>query len=352
MAIQSDLNCDIREPCLTNSTRCAILNAILGSKFLPQQLSQDVRLGDSYLRYYNEQCTNALHSRGLGDIVSTHADIIAIIEQLREPDSTRERLKDNLRDRCLDPTPDNLEVLICEVIDLAVRLWLMINVGELQFGFIPNQISLRWERGTLQDCLVNHFGSPATMPTRVVRVKLDRLFTARNLERIAGLKIIWTSNILDHLRLTVDDTRIAIYHHASFLVRQRDNSIFPPGFIDETIRTLSLLFPQYDKKSRKWFKIQQKKYCLDEKVSDSGHLTTEERQVENFIFWHDRLGILKQVFDEAEPSTIAQWWRDRRRRVQWYTFWVAAIVLLLTTFFGMIQCIEGVFQVYKAYYPS
>jgi hypothetical protein len=112
------------------------------------------------------------------------------------------------------------------------------------------------------------------------------------------------------------------------------------------------LFPEYDKKSRKWFKGQRNKYGLDEKASTSGHLTTEERQIENFVFWHDRLGILKQVFDEAEPSTIAQWWRDRRRRVQWYTFWVAAMVLALTIFFRMIQCIEGGFQVYKAYYPS
>ena len=190
------------------------------------------------------------------------------------------------------------------------------------------------------------------MPMRVVRVKLDRIFTTRNLERIAGLQIIWTSNILDHLRLMVDDTRIAIYHHASCLEYHKNNPLFPQGFIDETIRTLSLLFPEYDKKSRKWFKAQRNKYDLDEKASTSGHLTTEERQIENFVFWHDRLGILKQVFDEAEPSTIAQWWRDRRRRVQWYTFWVAAMVLALTIFFGMIQCIEGGFQVYKAYYPS
>jgi hypothetical protein len=349
--MQSALNCDIREPYSTNDTRCAILNAIWGSNFVPQQFSQDVRLGDSYLRYYSEQCINALHSKGLDDIVSTHADIVDIIERLRDPDSTRERLKDHLRDKFPDPPPDNSETLICETIDLAVRLWLMVDVGELLHGFVPGQKSLRWEQGVLKDLLVNHFSSPVAMPMRVVRVKLDRLFTARNLERIAGLQIIWTSNVLDHLRLMVDDTRIAIYHHASCLEHLKNNPLFPQGFIDETTRTLSLLFPQYNKESRKWFKAQQNKYGLDGKASASGHLTTEERQIENFIFWHDRLGILKQVFDEAEPSTIAQWWRDRRRRAQWYTFWVAATVLMLTIFFGMIQCIEGGFQVYKAYYP-
>jgi hypothetical protein len=111
------------------------------------------------------------------------------------------------------------------------------------------------------------------------------------------------------------------------------------------------LFSKYDKASCKWYRKQVEKCGLDPRAITWAHLTTEERQIENFVFWHDRLGILKQVFDEAEPSSIAQWWCDRRRRVQWYTFWVAAIVLTLTIVFGLIQCIEGGFQVYKAYHP-
>lgn len=228
----------------------------------------------------------------------------------------------------------------------------MIDIGKLQHGFVPGQKPLLWETGSLKDLVQDRFAGLAILPRRVVRVKLDRLFTARNLERIAGLQIIWTDNISDHLRLMVDDTRIAIYHHVSFLEHHRSSPIFPAGFIEETLRTISLFFPQYDKKSNKWFKAQQVKFGLDEKTNTSGHLTTEERQIENFVFWHDRLGILKQVFDEAEPSTLAQWWCDRRRRVQWYTFWVAAIVVTLTVLFGVVQCIEGGLQVYKAYNPS
>jgi len=186
----------------------------------------------------------------------------------------------------------------------------------------------------------------------IIRVKLDRPFTARNLERIAGLKIVWTDNLPDHLRLMRDDTEVAIYHHASFLEHQKKSPIFPDGFIEETIQTFCLLFPQFDRGSWKWFRAQQTKFRLDNKAGACGHLSTEERQIDNFVFWHDRIGIPKQAFDEAEPSTIAQWWFDRRRRVQWYTFWVAALVLALTIFFGAIQCIDGGLQVYKAYYPS
>jgi hypothetical protein len=128
--------------------------------------------------------------------------------------------------------------------------------------------------------------------------------------------------------------------------------IFDPGFINETLQTLALLFPQYDNGTRKWFRKLQAKFNLDARVIRCGHLRTEERQIESFRFWHDRLVILKQVFDEAEPSSISQWWYDRRNGVQWYTFWVAAVVLILTVFFGMVQGVEGALQVYKAYYPS
>jgi len=85
---------------------------------------------------------------------------------------------------------------------------------------------------------------------------------------------------------------------------------------------------------------------------DSGHLIANERQVENFKYWHDRLVVLKQVYDESRPSTISQWWYDRRNSVQWYTFWVAIVVLTLTLLFGLVQSVEGALQVYKSFHPT
>lgn len=80
-----------------------------------------------------------------------------------------------------------------------------------------------------------------------------------------------------------------------------------------------------------------------------GHLKTDDRQIEKFLHWHDRLVVLKQLFDEATPRTLSQWWYDRRNGVQWYTFWVAILVLASTLIFGLIQCITGIMQVYAAF---
>lgn len=77
----------------------------------------------------------------------------------------------------------------------------------------------------------------------------------------------------------------------------------------------------------------------------------EERQIERFRYWRDRLVILKQACDDATPRTISQWWHDRRNGVQWYTFWVAILVLILTTLLGLVQCVESALQVYKAFVP-
>jgi len=113
--------------------------------------------------------------------------------------------------------------------------------------------------------------------------------------------------------------------------------------------------PEHDKNVETWFKKQQakiqkrRKLPLDPLARECGQLKVEERQIEKFKYWHDRLVILKQLFDEAEPSNMEQWWCDRRKKVQWYTFWVAALVLGLTILFGFIQSVEGALQVYFAY---
>ncbi|KAH0592188.1 hypothetical protein MHUMG1_10044 [Metarhizium humberi] len=93
-------------------------------------------------------------------------------------------------------------------------------------------------------------------------------------------------------------------------------------------------------------------YRIDMALLKYDLMRLDHRQIEEFHFWNNRLIILKQAFDQSRPATISQWWWDRRNGVQWYTFWVAIVVLFLTIFFGMAQSVEGALQVYKAFHPS
>jgi hypothetical protein len=117
--------------------------------------------------------------------------------------------------------------------------------------------------------------------------------------------------------------------------------------VDETLRTLALLIPSNDPKSSKWFR-QQRRIQLDARAATCGHLNSIDRHTGSFKYWKDRIILLKEAFDESEPRSVGHWWRDDRKKVQWWTFWIAAFVLLLTIIFGLIQSVTGVISAWAA----
>lgn len=102
---------------------------------------------------------------------------------------------------------------------------------------------------------------------------------------------------------------------------------------------------------RTWLASQPSSPPIDRQLARCGRLRLDDRQIETYRFWHDRLIVLKQAFDEARLVGLAQWWYDPRNGYQWYTFWVAVFVLLLTVFFGTVQSVEGALPVWKVYHP-
>jgi hypothetical protein len=104
-------------------------------------------------------------------------------------------------------------------IDLCGSLLLMADVGIHKFGFSGCN-PLTWSgHQTLRQAVERHFQPEKELqpdnPT------LGRLFTARNIAFTGGMKIKWTSNIVDHLLLSDDDQTVFIFHHAGFLRYQQ-----------------------------------------------------------------------------------------------------------------------------------
>lgn len=326
-----------------------------------------------YFRYYHRQCAHAMHDGGRSISIKDHKELLAIADFLKE-----QLERDEIRIRItqpLNPEDFNDDKPLDGSINLAARILLMIHVGKLRYA-ISGRKELQWKEGFLSSFLGDLFS-----PTRILghdNIKLEENFNARNLHRIAGLEICLTDNLADHLRLSNNNSRMEVFHHVSFLEYQRNryvnsigrtqyeqqstilvsntlrSSLFPEGLINETLQTVALLFPEPEAITKTWTKRHLELFNnpdIDPRLFRCGHLRTDDRQIENFTFWHDRLVMLKQVYDEAQPQTVLQWWHDRRNGVQWYTFWVAVIVLVLTVFFGLVQSIEGALQVYKAYHP-
>jgi len=138
-------------------------------------------------------------------------------------------------------------------------------------------------------------------------------------------------------------------------IDRSEESLFPSGFAEETLRTLALLFPQSlvsgsgtTKGSRKaWFRdlcSKRSTFEIDSRLSRCGTLQAEDRQIKDFKFWRDRLVILKQAYDEATPTSLTQIWHDKRNGVQWYTFWLVILIFIITAVFSVLQCVQGGFQ--------
>ncbi|KIM92929.1 hypothetical protein OIDMADRAFT_62053 [Oidiodendron maius Zn] len=145
---------------------------------------------------------------------------------------------------------------------------------------VSGETKLHWKDGTVQDLVNNEVARQE--PTKE-KLKLEMVFNARNLERIARIEIRWTCNIADQLRMKDDDNAVEIFHYASFLrfhqnrctqllgrqspiAQTRTCSIYPPAFVDETIRTLALLLPEHDRNIENWFAGHQAKLQKRQKL--------------------------------------------------------------------------------------
>jgi hypothetical protein len=98
--------------------------------------------------------------------------------------------------------------------NFAVRMWLMLYVGDYLSGFTPEQTQLHWEGESIRSLIESEFNVNFVLESKV---KLEKIFNAYSLETVSGIKIYWTNNLADHLRMMDDDRRVAVFHHAFFL---------------------------------------------------------------------------------------------------------------------------------------
>lgn len=97
----------------------------------------------------------------------------------------------------------------------------MLRFGRLQYEVGPREY-ITWTEGSLRSFLNGYFDTSPELSCDQIR--LPKSFDAWSLENVAGIKVSFTDNLVDHLRLVDDDGKVMIFHHASFLERQRSSS--------------------------------------------------------------------------------------------------------------------------------
>lgn len=304
-----------------------------------------------YAEYYTEQCRTFYHTPGAKFPLIKHTEVIQLGQDIRRG-LTREQLILKLRERYVNRASNEKipEETMERIVNLVARLLIMVDVGQPATNRMWTGRAYRlWKTGTIRDFTASIF--PMQRENRDDEIRLDLDFNARNLDVIGGLKVELTNNLLDHLKVVDIEghTTVMVFHHVCFLKNQQEQ-LFPDNFVYETLQTLALLFPQnkWYKRSKTWYHkyLEPTTEDADLDVLSCGPLTMTS--INDYKYWNDRLVRLKQIFDQAKPGTLRQWWNDRREGTQWYALWVA---VGFTVFFGLVQSIEGALQVYKAYNP-
>jgi hypothetical protein len=168
---------------------------------------------DQYFQYYEQELRllrlgTAPSTWQAGHLAATdHEDIIEIVRALQQHRTEeKEVIQDKLSGRFPQADADCLE----RSIDLALRLWLLLNVRSLQFQSLrPLNSCIQWPPACTLNAFVRNLFPSSRWAVSAKESRLDVHFTAVAMVDICGIRIHWTPSLQDHLLL---DRRHRILH--------------------------------------------------------------------------------------------------------------------------------------------
>lgn len=213
-------NMELSTLTLSPEAKREILSTFFNYETTPLQAQQ---LGESYFRHY----CHSLRSSGLECSSVRQERIFGIIDLLKQADTNRTNIVSRVKKQYSEEDGDDDDAeIVRDSLNLAIRLLLMIPIGPfLATGgaiTVSGETYSPWREGTIAEFVSTVFAPRNAMRERV---RLEKGFNARNLKRIAGIEIRWTSNLADHLRMRDDDTAVELFHYASFLRFHQDWSV-------------------------------------------------------------------------------------------------------------------------------
>jgi hypothetical protein len=201
---------------LFSSISTRLVKQTLIARLWPTHLAQcdNVESFDAYFHYFNEECHSRLQSR---HAARTVVDLVDIADHVKN--NTMIPMTDLRHSlQITHPQLGNDIQKLSASIELATRLWLMINVRNL----MPNdprtlQTALPWpDTSSLEDIIQRWTLVPPAF-SNTARRKFPDTLNVSDLERVTNFRIVWTDDLMNHLVL--DDRVIYIYYHVSVLKR-------------------------------------------------------------------------------------------------------------------------------------
>jgi hypothetical protein len=199
---------------VTPEARCEIIRHMWPVTSSTGTFKENQLNWNAYFDFYTRSCTAALIDRGQHLWARTHEDLLQIAHLLKS-ESTKEGVEGKIRQRITKPmTTEDEDKMVHGTIELATRLLVMVNAGRLRFEVTPQRPML-WGDESLFNAVHTQFNDCDNFHTE--DTVLGSELTARYIDRIAKIKIRWTENLVDHLRLVDEDKQLCVFHHVSFL---------------------------------------------------------------------------------------------------------------------------------------
>ena len=298
----------------------------------------------SYFKYFQWAISILSWPHGMLDrqkfAVQTYADLATVVRSI---DSMSDQCRTVIAAELQKDFPMSDQAQILRSMDLTVRLWLAVHIQSDSCPIGPALSDIThtaWPENMSLKCTVWEIFDPGPLPAHVHYYHIDPSFTAKNLRKLCRIKIQWTGNLRDHLYFDRATSTLYLFPHKVCLISHLESSaMLPVNFVAETVRTLDLLFPFGKKSTQKY---------LDE-TGQSFYRTSSRdlsraTEFESFHYWRKRLIELHDIYNEA-PRSVLQMWYDRRNPIQWWTFWLAVAIALMTIIFGVISSYTGFRQV-------
>lgn len=223
--MSADLTRPLTDTDLAAHVRLTVINAIFQINLTTEELlSRDGGLSAWFRDWFEEQCSAATSQVS----ARTYQDLLQILTCIQSSCQSKSTSRLEVTDQICakfsssDPVlaSDPKDAKLNASLTLAARLWLSISIDSLPHFFTPGYV-IRWDS---DKCLSDAVGKEFSSKSQTTEtVKLPKVFTAANLEKIAGIQVQWTSNLADHLALKDDDKKVMFFHQASFLELSRES---------------------------------------------------------------------------------------------------------------------------------
>jgi len=274
---------------------------------------------------------------------------LAISATVPSKDSPQTHIASLVSSHCNGPT-NKVKDAPQHVLQTITRLWTMLDV-QIEVPRYEPPGPLVWLPDEPITALTERlFAEKARREQLELSGTIDRDLTAARLVSDHGVRLLWTSNLAEHLSINLTNKRIVvkIFEYKSWAHQHLTSpytSPIPIDVLNELMGTYNLLFPMFDDATHSLL-------ARDGMVESFYSLGTRgkvpSKNWSDYKYWRKALFQLSEVLNEP-PHGLRQFWRTTSRKdpnlLNVVLFWISGVMVAILT---IVSSVCGVLSIQYA----